>query len=65
MGNTQISKTLWLGGAAHGSFTENNVFSEKEKITGKDSGIFLALGTGEPAGSKTYTTTDRPCSNLT
>ncbi len=23
MGNTQISKTLWLGGAAHGSFTEN------------------------------------------
>ncbi len=24
LGNTQISKTLWLGGAAHGSLTENN-----------------------------------------
>ncbi len=24
MGNTQISKTLWLGASAHGSFTENN-----------------------------------------
>lgn len=24
LGNTQISKTLWLGGAAHGSLTENS-----------------------------------------
>ena len=79
MGNTQISKTLWLGASAHGSFTENKHDHDFDRFkdmpdrrtavggqtTGKASGASSVPATAAPVASKTYTTTARMCWNPT